>query len=233
MRKALVLLIIILLVPACATSINRDVADQLQAGKIATAFYMESKRIHYFEVLYRVLWNEIRAQDAVFEGFWDIDHEFSQLMAQNLTRKGLNSLTLQEILQDKEQYKEFVNAVRITRGKYGIEAPLTLPQPLLNTLKSRNITHVVMLRCLEFQVGSFASHFPQGGLPSLLVVYDINQNKQVYSEPLYMMTYKLAIRKSPREIESNNLLILKKAARKMVAKTLNGPVVGMLGATSN
>lgn len=49
------------------------------------------KKIHYEEMVYKVLYNETRTQQAVFEDFWDIDKAHTDLLTLALKNLDLDA----------------------------------------------------------------------------------------------------------------------------------------------
>lgn len=192
-----------------------EVGSKLRSGNVATMFYMETKKIKYEEMVYKVLWNEERKQDATFTGFWDIDKDLSEKYSEALVGYGIKSRPVQQLLPDKSDYNALESCIAGTRKEDGMNRPLQLSPELSHKLRDMGLDFLVVIRSAYFY-GKATSMFSflSVNVPSIIIVYDINDDKEEYSELFYVGGGNIAYDKSPREIENNGLKMLKEATYK-------------------
>src|SRR4051812_45991604 len=90
--KVLALSVALLVLVGCAGErAPAQTAAALQKGQVAAAFCMNSRSIHYSELVYKVLYNETVTHDSVFDGLWDIDSELSPFWATLLPQVGIHA----------------------------------------------------------------------------------------------------------------------------------------------
>jgi hypothetical protein len=201
------------LLSACGTQkLRPEVSSKLRNGNVATMYYMESKKIKYHELVYKVLWNEEREQDAVFEGFWDIDKDLSERYSEALVGHGIKSRPIQALLPEESEYKALVKSLVQTYQADGTVQPLRLSQGVSKKLKGMGLDYLVIIDS-DWFYGDVNPMFSSVlvYIPSFIIVYDINGDKEEYREVFGVGSGSIDYEKSPREIEDNGLRKLKDA----------------------
>lgn len=206
-----------LLITGCASTarMTPEASSSLKTGKVAAAVYVEGKRIKYDELVYKVLWNESRSQQATFEGMWDVDRDLSGTFSNSLRQIGLAAQPISNVLIQDKQYAAFEQAILNTRDADQMNAPLTLTDNTRMALTSAGIDHLVLVRAVHFQARKVSGFKPQFSLPSVLIVYDVKKGTQAYQGTL-RMGGAIAVKDSAREVEANGLAKLKAASREWV-----------------
>lgn len=207
-----------------------EVAGELEDGTIAAAFYVEGKKIVYDELVYKVLWNENRSQESVFEGSWDVDHDVTATFSRSLGDVGLSAQSVASVLTDKAAYAEFEQSILNTRGADNLNVPMAMNDALRNDFIDAGIDYVMLLRAAHYSVQKVSGFSPQFGLPTLLIVYDVRRNEQVYNG-IFPLGGKIAVEESPREVEANGLAKLKTATHEWVAAATTTRLPETLGLT--
>ncbi len=222
MRKTALGIIVAVVVSACATvPLAPEVSQNLRSSNIATAFYLESKAISYSEMVYKVLWNETRTQRSTFDGFWDVDADLSQAFADETSQLGLNTTPIRTALPNDGDYQALVTAIQNTRGADGTNVPLRLDEDTTTKLLTHGIGYLMVLRGANFIVSttSFNSSGPVH-LPAILIVYDVRTGVEEYSE-LFSIAGGVKWGDSPRNLEANNLALLRENAPAWVGQTVS------------
>lgn len=216
MNRILAVFALLGLVTGCVSTpvLDADVADDLASSGVAAAFYMEGKKIQYNEMVYKVLWNETRNQESVFEGAWDIDREVTGTFSDSLAGIGLSSRPIYEVLSD-DLYAEFEQAVLNTRGADGYNVSMSISDGLRDALLEQDVEYVVMLRAAHYYFEKYSGFAPACNIPSLLIVFDVRNNAPRYDE-LFNVGGKVAVEESVREVEANGLAKLKSATHDWV-----------------
>lgn len=216
MKRLFSLFLIVSLTTGCASTskLAPEVATELSTSNVAAAFYLEGKKINYNEMVYKVLWNETRAQESVFEGSWDVDSDVTSTFSDGLTSIGLASRPIFKALPEG-LHDEFVQSVLNTRGADGYNVPMSMDPAVRDALLASNVDFVVLLRGASFQAEKYSGFKPQFSIPSLLIVYDVRRNTQQY-DGLFHLGGPIAVEESPREVEANGLAKLKTATRQWI-----------------
>jgi len=218
MVRTLILgLLFALFCSGCASTakLTPEAANDLQDGNVAASFYVEGKKIVYDEMVYKVLWNENRSQDSVFEGSWDVDQELTSTFSNSLSTTGLAAQPVDMILLDGTLARSFEQSILNTRDSSGMNTVLSLNTDVKSAFQQAGIDHLILIRAAHFSVQKVSGFSPQFSLPSMLVVYDVRSGQQLYMEP-FGLGGKIAVEKSPREVEANGLAKLKAAAHQWV-----------------
>lgn len=233
MTRTLTILLSLFLIAGCAstTKLSPEIAADIQQAKVAAAFYMEGKKINYDEMVYKVLWNENRSQQSVFEGSWDVDREVTSTFSNSLQSIGFAAEPMHQVL-DNSLYSEFEQAILNTRGSDGMNVSMNLSSELRDTLLEGNIGYVVLLRAAHYQVQKVSGFKPQFSMPSMLMVYDVARNEQSYNG-MFPVGGAVAVEKSPREVEANNLAKLKTATHEWVDQATTTRLPDALGLAAN
>lgn len=200
---------------ASTSKLTPEAASNLQNGNVAAAFYVEGKKIVYDEMVYKVLWNENRSQDSVFEGSWDVDQELTATFSNSLSSAGLAAQPADMILLNSSLAASFEQSILNTRDSSGMNTALSLNDDVKRAFEQAGVDHLILMRAAHFNVQKVSGFSPQFSLPSMLLVYDIRNGQQLYMEP-FGLGGKIAVEKSPREVEANGLAKLKAAAHQWV-----------------
>jgi hypothetical protein len=217
-RRLITLFAVLAVLTGCAsTNLRPEVGSKLKSGNVAAMFYMEHKKINYNEMVYKVLWNENREQDATFKGFWDIDRDLSNSLANEMGKIGISTKSVNQLLLDGDDFDALNSCITGTRGPDGANRPLALTPGLQKQFKDLGVDYLVVMRTAYFitqAVSMFKTITVQ--MPSILIVYDINNGKEEYSE-YFPLGGGHKYEKSPREIEENGLKQLKELANQWIA----------------
>lgn len=232
MRRIGTLLLTVVVCAGCASTpkLTPEIASELEQGAVAAAFYVEGKKILYDEMVYKVLWNENRSQESVFEGSWDVDQEVSATFSDSLGDVGLSARPITDVLQDAALYAEFEQAILNTRDVDGMNVPLAMSGALQGAFLEAGIDYVVLLRSAHYRVQKVSGFSPQFSLPSMLIVYDVRRGTQQY-DGMFFLGGKIAVEESPREVEANGLAKLKTATHDWVRLATNTRLPNDLGLT--
>lgn len=231
MKRITALLTVVALAGCAATpKLSPEIAGELATSSVAAAFYLEGKKINYNEMVYKVLWNETRAQESVFEGSWDVDTEVTDTFSDSLVSIGLSSRPIFELLP-AELHDEFAQTVLNTRGADGLNVPMSLVPAVRDALLSENVDYLVLLRGASYHAEKYSGFKPQFSIPSLLIVYDVRRNLQQY-DGLFHVGGPIAVEESPREVEANGLAKLKAATDEWIRTATATRMPDALGLTA-
>lgn len=216
MKRLLSSFLIVSLAAGCASAptLTPEIADELSASNVAAAFYLEGKKINYNEMVYKVLWNETRAQESVFEGSWDVDSDVTATFSDSLASIGLASRPVFDVLPT-ELHDEFVQTVLNTRGADGYNVPMSMDPAVRDALLGSNVDYLVLLRGASYHAEKYSGFKPQFSIPALLIVYDVRRNTQQY-DGLFHIGGPIAVEQSPREVEADGLAKLKSATHEWI-----------------
>jgi hypothetical protein len=229
--KCVVAGLFIMLLTSCAgQTLQPETSAKLQSGNVATMYFMNNKKIKYNEMVYKVFWNETRQQEASFSTLWDIDKDLSAKYSKALIGCGVNSRSAPQLLSDDADYQALATCIANTRRKEdGKYPPLELSSKVSEKLNELGIDLLLVIRTTCF-VGTTTSMFDllSVHMPSIIVVYDVNSGMEVFSNLFYVGSGNIRYEKSPREIEKDNLKMLKEAtygwieakAQKSLSKSL-------------
>ncbi|MCP4745649.1 MAG: hypothetical protein GY874_05830 [Desulfobacteraceae bacterium] len=209
---------VLVVLTACAsTNLRPEVGTKLKSGNVAAMFYMDHKTIDYDELVYKVLWNEKRQQLATFGSFWDIDKDLSNTLANTMGKIGISTKSVNQLLFDEDDYNALRLCIVDNKGPDGKNWPLTLTPGLQKQFKDLDVDYLVVLRTVSFsaEVNSMFKHILMR-MPSILIIYDINNGKEEYRE-LFGMGGGHKYNKSARELEEDGLKQLKKLANQWIA----------------
>lgn len=209
--------IFVFICSGCASTarLAPEVASDIQDGNVAAAIYVEGKKIVYDEMVYKVLWNENRSQDSVFEGSWDVDQDLTATFSESLSTAGLAAQPADMILLDAALASSFEQSILNSRDSSGLNTVLSLNDDVKRAFQQAGVDHLILLRAAHFSVQKVSGFSPQFALPSMLIVVDVRSGQQLYMEP-FALGGKIAVEKSPREVEANGLAKLKAAAHQWV-----------------
>jgi hypothetical protein len=213
--KFLVLFVLSTLFVGCAKPpLSKDVATSLRNSKVAVAYVQSEKKIHYNEEVYKVFWIETRTKDVSFEGLWDIDADLSAYIAPRVGKLGLNAVSLHDVVSDQEM-KRLYEAFKVEPQT----EPLVLNDELRSKLLDNGIGYLVTLNSRQIYVNTqigvkVASAFPW------LYVQEIQSNKQLYGDS-FPCGGNLKVEKNIREIENNNLALLKSSMKEWLDDSIS------------
>ncbi|HYP75357.1 MAG TPA: hypothetical protein VER12_05375 [Polyangiaceae bacterium] len=211
MKKGVLLLLALFLLVGCAGErAPARTAAALKGEPIAAAFCMNSRRIHYNELVYKVVYNETVTHDSVFDGLWDVDSELSLLWAKLLPQAGMHASALSALVPSSELPPDWCSALGTPS-----EAP-TLAASIRRALLEHQINYLVLLRASQFAVSSYSfGNYSQLIVPGDLIFYNVRTNRVEFSEHVFIAGSIGG--HSPRELEANDLALLKKTARELIS----------------
>lgn len=217
MKMRAILLFVVFALTGCATpALRPEVATDFLQSKVAAMVYLENKTIEYNEIVYKVLWNENRQNVSDFTGLWDVDAELTTQLAGDMAALNLAVMPVRAILADEPSYAALVQSIKATRGPDARNVPLQLDAATLARFQKAGINYLVVVRAAGFNISTTTMNSSGGlNLPAILFVYDIKAGKEEYREMMFSGEY-VKWGKSPRNIESSGMAILKEAARKML-----------------
>jgi len=231
--KLCVLISIAIIFAGCATTpIGQDVSQALRSGKVAVEYAQLNKKIHYEELVYKVLWNETRTKDVSFDGLWDIDSELSNFMAPKVSAFGLKAVSIYDVAPKEtvlDLHKTLAeNALRALTEKSGL-APLVLSENLRSKLLENGIDYLIVVDSDYIYVYSQIG-VKQGSARTSMYVQDVRSNEQKYF-CLLPVGGNFKVNKTVREIEDNNLTGLKKAMKEWLEVSISKHMPNKLGLT--
>jgi hypothetical protein len=231
MRTILSLLFCSLVLLACGgAQIPGATAAALQRSRVAVAFNQCAHKIVYGENVMKVLWNESREQQAVFEGIWNSSAALSDTFASELRRLGLDVVELQDLSPDAPEHASIAESgcTALTSSMYyDRRTPLYLTPGQRKLVQGGGARYLL----LWSTGGHIAKAYGSSGVLYLsgdLIVYDLAQGKQIHLEPLVFST-RVRFQKSIREIEANDLALLKQLSVEGVAKVTREEIPAVLG----
>lgn len=228
-RVFVVLLSSIFFAGCASTTLAPETSSGIQQGKIATAAYTVDKKIHYEEMVYKVLYNETRTQEAVFEDFWDIDKAHTDLLTQALNNLDLDaSAGLTALSEETRAQLEKNIELSLEAAKQGEPEPFKLENTTRSTLMGAGYDYLVLLRTSNIMVTTTSMiDSATIWLPSSLIVLDLEENGQAYNEALIIQSL-ANYEESVRELEDNNLALIQKATQKQLAEGLEKRMADIL-----
>lgn len=229
--RALLLFVVVTLTGCATPALRPEVSLDLQQSKLAGVFYLEKKTIEYNEMVYKVLWNENRKHVSDFNGLWDIDAEMTEQLAKDMAGLHLDAKPIRAILSEDASYNDLVKAIQGTRGPDNTNVPLQLGDSTLAKLRKAGIGYLLVVRAAGFNISTTTMNSSGAlNLPSILFVYDIKQGKEEYRELMFSGEF-VKWGKTPRNIESNDMSILKDASKKMLKVSVENHFPKVLGVT--
>ena len=166
----------------------------------------------------------------MFEGSWDVDQDVTATFSESLGDVGLTAQSVGSILANEAAYDQFEQAILNTRGADGMNVPMSMNDALRGEFIDAGIDYVMLLRAAHYSVQKVSGFSPQFGLPTLLIVYDVRRNEQVY-KGMFPLGGKISVDESPREVEANGLAKLKTATHQWVADATANRLPATLGMT--
>lgn len=220
-RAFVVLLSSIFFAGCASTTLAPETSSGIQKGKVATAAYTVDKKIHYEEMVYKVLYNETRTQQAVFEDFWDIDKAHTDLLTLALKNLDLDaSPGLTALSEETRAQLEKNIKLSLEAAKQGGPEPFKLENTTRSTLIGAGYDYLVLLRTSNIMVTTTSMiDSATVWLPSSLIVLDLEENRQAYNEALIIQSL-ASYEESVRELEDNDLALIRKATQKQLAEGL-------------
>lgn len=228
--RALIILLSSAVFAGCATTtIAPNTSSSIQQGKIATAAYVVDKKIAYEELVYKVLYNETRSQQAVFDGFWDIDKAHSERLTSALAKLELSASPASTALSE-ETYAQFEQTIKqsLESAKQNKPEPFQLEDITRSSLMEAGYDYLVLLRTANIFV-STTSMVDSATimLPSVLIVLDLEANREEYNEFFLVQGY-VDYDESVRELEDNNLALIKEATQQQLEDGLEKRLADIL-----
>lgn len=229
--KLCALISVAIIFSGCATApIGKDVSQALRSSKVAVVYAQLNKKIHYEELVYKVLYNETRTQDVSFDGLWDIDSELSNFMAPKVSELGLKVVSIYDFAP-KETVLDLhrtlsENLLKALTEKSGL-IPLVLSENLRSKLLENGIDYLIVIDSNNIRVYTQIG-VKQGSLRTSMYVQDVRSNEQKYY-CYFPVGGNLKVNKSVREIEDNNLAGLKKAMKEWLEASISKDMPKRLG----
>lgn len=228
-RAFVVLLSSIFFAGCASTTLAPETSSGIQQGKVATAAYTVDKTIHYEEMVYKVLYNETRTQQAVFEDFWDIDMAHTDLLTLALNNLDLDASPSSAALSEETQAQLEKNIkLSLETAREGEPEPFKLENTTRSNLVDAGYDYLVLLQTSNIMVKTTSMiDSATIWLPSSLIVLDLEENRQAYNEAFIIQSL-ASYEESVRELEDNNLALIREATQKQLAEGLEKRMADIL-----
>lgn len=214
----------------CATApLRQDVSQDMRTCKTAVAYAQLEKKINYNELVYKVLWNENRTQDASFDGLWDIDYDLSQYMAPRIAKLGLNTISIYDVVPAKEMsaLHDNLKSLRTVEGYMISEKKLVLDDSLRKNLRKKGIDYLITVDSdyvyIYTQIG-----VKSGSARTGLRIVDIRTNEQQYFS-VFPVAGNFKVEENAREIENNDLAGFKHMMKEWLDQAIRQQMPKLLG----
>ena len=212
---------LLLFATGCAASrLPAKTAADIRSSQVSAAFHSSEKRIHYSELVYKVLWNETRVQDASFEGLWDMDAEIGRLWVAELRRLGLESVELEA----NGEARDTVESVCANAGDGDVGSQLNEAQ---RRALATTGTRYSLLWCARHYVVDVAMGVATLSLPGQLIIYDLTSGERVYGGH-FGLGARVYYDESVREIEDNNMTALRELTAHALVRATDRQVAQVL-----
>lgn len=222
MLRLIAVVFSLVVLSGCATStLAPDVASRIENGKLATAAYVVDKKVTYNELVYKVLWNETRTQEAVFEGFWDIDQDYTGKLTAAASSQNLNVEPAASVVSS-EAYEEFEKSLFKSPQLDSDGAPvgLNLTEKFRTELTESGYEYLMALRSPGIFVQANAiTDIANLTIPSAIYVLNLSDNKIVHISDFPIQGFP-EFEESVRELEDNGLLLIREATEERLDKGL-------------
>ncbi|MDF0750709.1 hypothetical protein NLU14_10760 [Marinobacter sp. 71-i] len=229
MLRLLTVVFSLVVLSGCATpSLTPDIASGIENGKLATAAYVVDKKVTYNEMVYKVLWNETRTQEAVFEGFWDIDQEYTDKLTAAASSQNLNAEPAASVVSP-ESYEEFEKSVFKSPQLDSEGAPvgLNLTEKFRTELTQAGYEYLMALRSSGIFVQSNAiTDTAILTIPSAIFVVDLSEDKIVHVSDFPIQGFP-EFEESVRELEDNGLILIREATKERLDEGLQAHLESM------
>lgn len=197
---------------ACsAPQVTPQTANSLQKEKTAVVVAFDRKSIKYDEMVYKVVYNETNTHFGTFEGIWDVDHDFEVRISEALTKLGVPNELAAPALEEVP-----LKDLRAALGAVNLDEKLQMPADVKQGLVAKGFRYVTAMRSPGFfvQANSFTPSLCQVIYGAWIVIYDLKTDTQEYVDHVAMMG-NITIEESPREVEANNLALIKQRSAEL------------------
>lgn len=246
------LILVLLFVTGCAVSkVSETDLTKLKTSKIATSFLIAEKKLHYREVLYRVLWLDTKTASMDFSGAWDLELELSNLVNESVVALDIDSYEISDIITENNVLsmyraglkKDYISnspgqnkVISATALHPTDEYFLRYPEydefdRLRKHLLDKGVSYL-----FEFLSPYILGHAPGYGLvfvtmPTQIRIIDLNNKSVIWTvSDFAVKTYQLG--GDLMKLEENNLAKLKEAItygmNRILAKERLGTNIGLI-----
>ncbi|ROT96145.1 hypothetical protein EB809_17115 [Marinobacter sp. R17] len=230
MFRSLLIVICSVAFAGCASTLPQETSTGIKQGKVVSAAVMLDKKIQYNEMVYKVLYNETRTQEAVFGGFWDVDKDHTKLLTSALQALHVNVDSVSQALPESE-YNDLYERLENSYTDNPQEDPAT-PFELNETTRSRLLDegyqYLVLFRTSFIMVDATSiTSSATLKLPSTITIIDLVSNGEDYNGsflPVFYADYD----ESVRELEDDNLALIKSATQQRLEEGLRHEFSNML-----
>lgn len=223
----ILLLAVALVLGGCGSpQVPPRTAAGLQSEQTAAVALFSRKSIDYDEQVYKVLYNESESHQSTFEGIWDVDREYTDRWSRTLVELGVNSQPVDKLVQDEQALSELRQAL----GSVTLDNPLVLSPHVKRALLEKEVRYVAGLRSPGFYVmaNSLTPSTCRLIFGVWLVIYDVRAGTQEFIEHLALQG-NISINESLRELESNELALLKENGAKLFQENVPPLMLEALG----
>ncbi|WP_028862582.1 hypothetical protein [Psychromonas aquimarina] len=245
------IILFVLFITGCVSTSQIEETDlaNMQTSKVATNFFIANERIHYTETLYRVLWLETKTSSMDLSGIWDSKTDILNLVDESVSSLGINSLKISNTGTDDELLRDYVAGLNKDYDSNSIEIPET-PETKLQpsssyfskyptynefenlriSLLNNGVDFLFEYLSPEIYGNAIGYGIVQIIMPSQLRIIDLKNKKVIWNySGIAVEQYQLG--GDLKELEKNNLAILKKGIRagvtNVLSKDLHGPTFGV------
>lgn len=238
--------------------LSPDVAERIKKGKSLSFFLDEAEQIHYTSDVYMVLAVAKVATDTTYKGIWNSSKELSTLHAQELSKIGVRTKSLYDVITDAEFSAFMLGQQALTnRSEKQVKSdndaqPMVSRLPSLSSLRLQPqfrqlLTNEGFDYLFWFTIPSgFSLDIKTLGFPAQehfythCQVYDLRENVVIWSGSIRSFDTTRMNGKTGKEfLESDSLAGLKSEFTRLIkasyapTKTLQGKGIGqMLGLTN-
>jgi hypothetical protein len=229
-----VICVIALLLSACATSLqpmSPKSISEVKNGKSVVALYDGVEQISFIEDKYFVLGVAQVASSSVYRGFWDSNKDISALHAAELSKIGIRSQSLYDVISEVQK-PEFVamqndmnTQLQTTTKSTGekstenkSELSLVLNPKMREQLLEKGFDYLIWMNW-----SGYVLHIKALGLPTYenfrttYWIHDLKQNKSIWSGDIpFGGKVKIEGESAKAFLEKNNLAGLKREVERMI-----------------
>jgi len=228
--RTLIIVLSFAIFSGCAsTTLAPQTANKMQQSRIATAAYVVDKKIVYNEMVYKGLYNETRTQEAVFDGFWDIDQAYTETLTSVLAELNLNASAASQALSDDNQAR-FEQSVKqsLAAAQNSDQYTFALDSGVRSSLTEAGYDYLVLLRTPHLMVNT-TSMIDSATImiPSALIILDLSENREELNDFLLVQGF-TDYEESVRELELNNLALIKTATNPRLRMGLENRLADIL-----
>jgi hypothetical protein len=230
----IVICVIALLLSACATSLQPMAPksiEEVKNGKSVVALYDGDEQIRFIENKYLILGVAQVASSSVYRGFWDSNKDISALHAAELSKIGIRSQSLYDVISEVQK-PEFIamqndmntQLMKTTKstGQLNTEnksdLSLVLNPKMREQLLEKGFDYLIWMNWSGYVI-----HIKALGAPTMesfrttYWIHDLKQNRTIWSGDIpFGGKVKIEGDSAKAFLEKNNLAGLKREVERMI-----------------